>query len=60
MRKLEREIEKQEKEITQLDIAIEAAAADYQELARLLAEKESAEELLLELMQQWEEAQTCL
>ena len=58
VRKLEREIEKQEKEIAQLDIAIEAAAADYQELTRLLAEKESAEENLMQLMEQWEEAQS--
>ena len=60
VRKLEREIEKQEKEIANLDVAIEAAAADYQELTRLLAEKESAEERLMELMEQWEEAQACL
>ena len=57
IRRLEREIEKQEQSIAQLDEAIEAAAADYQELTRLLAEKESAEEVLLELMAQWEEAQ---
>ena len=38
--------------------AIEAAAADYQELTRLLAEKETAEGILLELMEQWESAQT--
>ena len=60
MRKLEREIDKQEKEIAQLDAAIEAAAADYQELTRLLAEKEAAEDILMQLMEQWEEAQACL
>jgi len=60
VRKLEREIDKQEKEIAQLDVAIEAAAADYQELTRLLSEKESAEETLMDLMEQWEEAQACL
>ena len=60
VRKLEREIDKQEKEIAQLDAAIEAAAADYQELTRLLAEKESAEDILMQLMEQWEEAQACL
>ena len=57
IRRLEREIEKQEGVIAQLDKAIEAAAADYQELTRLLAEKEAAELLLLELMEQWESAQ---
>ena len=60
VRKLEREIDKQEKEIAQLDTAIEAAAADYQELTRLLAEKEAAEDVLMQLMEQWEEAQACL
>ncbi len=58
IRKLEREIEKQEAAIAALDSQIEAAAADYQELTRLLGEKESAEALLMDLMEQWEEAQT--
>lgn len=58
VRRLEREIEKQEQAIAQLETAMEAAAADYQELPRLLAEKESAENILLELMEQWENAQT--
>ena len=57
IRRLEREIEKQEGVIAKLDEAIEAAAADYQELTRLLAEKEKEETLLLELMEQWETAQ---
>ena len=57
IRRLEREIEKQELVITKLDSDIEAAAADYQELTRLLGEKEAAEEVLLELMEQWENAQ---
>ena len=57
VRRLEREIEKQEKMIEELDAAIEAAAADYQELTRLLTEKESAEDVLMELMEQWEAAQ---
>ena len=57
IRRLEREIEKQEKMIAELDVAIEAAAADYQELTRLLAEKESAETILFEMMEQWETAQ---
>ena len=56
IRRLEREIEKQEGVIAQLDAGIEAAAADYQELTRLLGEKESEEAVLLELMEAWEEA----
>ena len=55
-RRLEREIEKQEKVVAGLDEAIEAAAADYQELTRLLGEKEEAEAVLLDLMEQWEQA----
>jgi len=57
VRRLEREIEKQEQLVAQLDDGIEAAAADYQELTRLLAEKENAEAVLMELMAQWEQAQ---
>ncbi len=57
-RRLEREIEKQETAISELDTKIEAAAADYQELTRLLGEKEAAENALMELMEQWEAAQT--
>ena len=57
VRRLEREIEKQEQQIAALDEAIEAAAADYQELTRLLGEKEEAEAVLLDLMEQWENAQ---
>ena len=57
VRRLEREIEKQESVIAQLDTAIENAAADYQELTRLLGEKEEAELILMDLMEQWEAAQ---
>ena len=56
VRKLEREIQKQEQTIADLDTSIEAAAADYQELTRLLGEKEAAEEVLMDLMEQWEQA----
>lgn len=56
IRRLEREIEKQEAVISDYDAKIEAAAADYQELTRLLGEKEEAEMVLLELMEQWEAA----
>ena len=58
VRCLEREIEKQEAAIAELDARIEAAAADYQELTRLLEEKETAENALMALMEQWEAAQT--
>ena len=57
IRRLEREIEKQEKLIAEYDPKIEAASSDYQELTRLLAEKESAEMVLMDLMEQWEKAQ---
>ena len=57
IRRLEREIEKQEQLIAELDTKIEAAAADYQELTRLLAEKEQQENILMDLMEQWENAQ---
>ncbi len=57
IRRLEREIEKQEAAIADLDQKIEASGADYQELTRLLGEKEEAENVLLALMEQWEEAQ---
>ena len=57
VRRLEREIEKQEKVVAEYDAKIEAASADYQELTRLLGEKEEAEMLLMDLMEQWEAAQ---
>ena len=57
VRRLEREIEKQEKIVAEFDPKIEAASADYQELTRLLEEKEEAEMILMELMEQWEAAQ---
>ena len=57
IRRLEREIEKQEQIVAEYDGKIETAAADYQELTRLLGEKEEAEMLLMELMEQWEAAQ---
>ncbi|MBP3304462.1 MAG: ABC-F family ATP-binding cassette domain-containing protein [Oscillospiraceae bacterium] len=56
IRRLEREIGKQEQLIADLDIKIEAASADYQELTRLLGEKEDAEAILMDLMEQWEAA----
>ena len=58
IRRLEREIEKQEAVVAEYDLKIEAASADYQELTRLLGEKETAEMVLMELMEQWEAAQS--
>ncbi len=52
-RRLERDIEKQEQLIAQLDEQIQAASADYQELARLMQEKESEEAVLMDLMEEW-------
>ncbi len=57
VRRLEREIEKQEQKIADLDQQMEAAASDYQELTRILQEKENEEAVLLALMEQWELAQ---
>ena len=57
IRRLEREIEKQEKLVAEYDPKIDAASADYQELSRLLEEKEEAEMVLMDLMEQWEAAQ---
>jgi len=54
LRAVEREVEKQETAVAAYDPLIEAAAADYQELARLLEEKQAAEARLEELMEQWE------
>ena len=58
VRRLEREIEKQEQLMTEFDEKIESAAADYQELTKLLGLKEEAEEQLMCLMEQWEAAQS--
>ncbi len=60
VRRLEREIERVEQRISELDQQMDAAAADYQELTRVLAEKEKEEALLLDLMEQWEQAQDSL
>ena len=57
LRFVEREIEKQEALIAELDTKIEGSGADYQELTRLLGEKETAENDLMILMEQWEAAQ---
>ena len=57
VRRLEREIEKQEALIAQLDKKVEESASDYQQLTQVLEEKEAAEAALMELMEQWEAAQ---
>ena len=57
VRRLEREIEKQESVIAEIDSRMALAAADYQELTRLLEEKENQENILMDLMEQWEAAQ---
>ena len=54
IRALEREIEKQEQLSAQLDTQIEAAASDYQELARLMEEKQACDDTLTGLMDEWE------
>ena len=53
LRAVEREVEKQEALVAGFDPQIAAAASDYQELTRLLQEKEAAEAKLEELMEQW-------
>ena len=60
IRRLEREIEKQEQVVAQLEEQIGASGADYVELTRLLGEKEKEEATLLDLMDQWEKAQEAL
>ena len=54
VRAVEREIEKQEALLHEYDCKIEAAASDYQELARLMAERETQEASYAEMMERWE------
>ena len=54
IRALEREIEKQEQRSAELDGQIETAASDYQELARLMEEKQTCDDTLTGLMDEWE------
>ena len=56
VRRLEREIDRQEQTLAALDEQLQAAATDYQELLRLTAERDAADEQLNELMRQWEQA----
>ena len=57
IRRLEREIEKQEGVIARLEEKMNVSGADYQEYVRLQEEKDSAEQLLMGLMESWEQAQ---
>jgi ABC-type sulfate/molybdate transport systems ATPase subunit len=57
IRRLEREIEKQEAVIAELEAKMDASGSDYQEYSRLLEEKDAAETVLLELMEAWEAEQ---
>lgn len=56
VRRLEREIEKQEKLLAGLEEQVAAASADYQELSHPLEEKEREDAVLSNLMEQWESA----
>ena len=60
LRAVEREVEKLETAAAAYEPRIEAAASDYQELARLMAEKTETEEQLAALMEQWEELSLAL
>ena len=51
---MQREIEKQETLVAEFDEKIAAASADYQELARLMEEKQAEEEKLTGMMDEWE------
>ena len=50
----EREIAHQEELLADLDQQIEAASTDYEALTRLMNEKEEAQQVLDEMMEQWE------
>lgn len=54
IKSLEREIEKQETLVAEYDEKIAAASSDYQELTRLMEEKQAEEEKLTGMMDEWE------
>jgi ATPase subunit of ABC transporter with duplicated ATPase domains len=56
VRRLEREISAREEKLKELDAAMEAASANYQEYLRLTEERQAQEAELEDLMLQWEEA----
>ena len=53
-RRLEREIDKQEQVLKELDRQMELAASDYQQLLRLNEQREAEETKLNELLERWE------
>ena len=57
IRRLEREIAKQEAVIAELEEKMDASGADYEAYSRFMEEKETAETVLLELMEAWEAEQ---
>ena len=58
IRRLEREIEKLECRAAELDEEMASAAADYAKYSQLYEQKQTVDEQLLQLMEQWEEAQS--
>ena len=54
IKSMEREIEKQETLVAEFDEKIAAASSDYQELTRLMEEKQAEEEKLTGMMDEWE------
>ena len=54
IKSMEREIEKQETLVAEYDEKIAAASSDYQELTRLMEEKQAEEEKLTGMMDEWE------
>ena len=58
--RLERAVEKQEALLADLDRQIQAAATDYVELSRLMADQTAAQAELEQLMEQWEQAAQAL
>ncbi|MEA4964277.1 MAG: ABC-F family ATP-binding cassette domain-containing protein [Oscillospiraceae bacterium] len=60
VRRLEREIDVQEKDLAGLEAEIEAAATDYQRLAALMETHGEAEAALAALLEQWEAASLAL
>ena len=58
--RLKREISAAEAEIAQIDIDIEQSVTDHTKLTELFALKEQKEEMLMELMEKWEEVSSFL
>lgn len=60
VRRLEREIEKQEQLLAETQRQLAAASTDYQELLRLTEQRQTQEDALNNLMEQWEAAASLL